>query len=63
MGWRDGMTLRSAFARLDQERIVLAIAVLVFIVASATLDGFLTTANLVNIVRSDSATDKVSLRG
>lgn len=48
------MTVRSLAARLDQERIVLAIAVLLFVVAAITLPGFLTTANVVSIVRSVS---------
>lgn len=37
---------------LNQERIVLAIAVLLFAVAAVGLPGFLTSANLVSIVRS-----------
>ncbi|WP_374651139.1 ABC transporter permease [Dongia sp.] len=48
------MAVRSFFARLDQERIVLAIAVLVFIVAALALPGFFTAANLISIVRSVS---------
>lgn len=48
------MNIRSLAARLDQERIVLAIAVIVFVVAAIALPGFFTTANLVAIVRSVS---------
>jgi ribose transport system permease protein len=48
------MNIRSVFARLDQEKIVLAIAVIVFVVAAVALPGFFTTANLVSIVRSVS---------
>ena len=48
------MIVRSLAARLDQERIVLAIAVALFIVAAISLPGFLTTANVVSIVRSVS---------
>src|SRR5262250_1671171 len=39
---------------MSQERIVLALAVLLFLFAGATLRGFLTTDNLVAIVRSVS---------
>src|SRR5262250_2878150 len=39
---------------MSQERIVLALAVLLFLFAGATLRGFLTTDNLVSIVRSVS---------
>ena len=39
---------------LNQERIVLAIAVLTFIVASVALPGFFTSQNIVTIVRSVS---------
>ena len=39
---------------MSQERIVLALAVLLFVVAGATLRGFLDAGNLVAIVRSVS---------
>lgn len=48
------MIVRSLAARLDQERIVLAIAVALFVLAALGLPGFLTTANIVSIVRSVS---------
>ncbi|MBK8160702.1 MAG: ABC transporter permease [Rhodospirillaceae bacterium] len=48
------MIVRSIAARLDQERIVLAIAVALFVVAAIGLPGFFTTANIISIIRSVS---------
>jgi ribose transport system permease protein len=48
------MRLPAAARNLSQERIVLALAVLLFVAAAAGLPGFLTPANLVAIVRSVS---------
>ena len=47
-------TNRSGWAVVNQERIVLAITVVIFVVASVGLPGFLTAGNLVAIVRSIS---------
>ncbi|HHI81921.1 MAG TPA: ABC transporter permease [Rhizobiales bacterium] len=44
----------SGWKNLDQERIVLAIGVAVFVIASLALPGFFTSSNLVAIVRSVS---------
>ncbi len=51
---QNGKTGRASFKALNQERIVLAIGVLIFIAAAVAMPGFLTTANLVSIVRSVS---------
>lgn len=48
------MYVRSIAARLDQQQIVLAIAVVLFVVSAFFLPGFLTASNVVAIVRSVS---------
>ena len=45
-------TNRSGWAVVNQERIVLAITVVIFVAAAVGLPGFLTSGNLVAIVRS-----------
>ena len=47
-------TNRSGWAVVNQERIVLAITVVIFVAAAVGLPGFLTSGNLVAIVRSIS---------
>src|SRR5262245_55561487 len=42
------------FGRLSQEQIVLALAVLLSVVFAIALPGFLTTSNILNLVRSVS---------
>ncbi len=55
------MERSAGWKTLNQERIVLAIAVCLFVVASAGLPGFLTTGNLVAILRSVSVLGILSL--